>query len=151
MSWDSKDDWRFQATMFEDVNEGVEHLDMVNLFLENNKSIKEDVDGNGLCCSCAQDTCDDCESCAECEELMDSDDLTDVLTQGCSTFTFKIIKVCANCMDGGDYLNICHDCGMNHDYEYGTTKSDGNQLFDFCHRCYQGERKKDIDKQFSNE
>ena len=58
----SKDDWRFQATMFEDENEGVQHLDMVSLFLKNNKSIEEDVDGNGLCCSCAQDTFDDCES-----------------------------------------------------------------------------------------
>ena len=56
----SKDDWRFQATMFEDENEGVQHLDMVTLFLKNNKSIEEDVDGNGLCCSCAQDTFDDC-------------------------------------------------------------------------------------------
>ena len=42
--------------MFEDENEGVDHLDMVSLFLKNNESIEEDVDGNGLCCGCAQNT-----------------------------------------------------------------------------------------------
>jgi hypothetical protein len=144
----SKDDWRFQASMFEDENEGVQHLDMVCLFLKNNRSIEEDVDGNGLCCSCTQDTLDDCEPCAECEELMDLDDLTDVLvgegSDGC-------IHVCGKRMEGSDYLNVCHECGTNHHYEYGTTKTDGRSYFDFCHDCYQGETKKQIDKQFSDE
>eukprot|EP01052_Picozoa_sp_SAG31_P053967 SAG31_NODE_14102_length_827_cov_0.949176_1_plen_149_part_00 len=51
----SKDDWRFQATMFEEANEGVYHMEIVDLFLEKNKTILEDVDGNGLCSSCAQE------------------------------------------------------------------------------------------------
>ncbi len=83
-------------------------------------------------------------SCDECQALKNVEDLIKVLHEK------GTLELCEECMEGSDYQNVCHQCGTNHHCDYGTTKFDEYSLFDYCHDCYQGERKKEIDNIFED-